>query len=69
MSYPWPRTWWRWFARYWVTGSPLGVIGVRQALDFSTGKAGLTVLIGWIIYVVLNIVVTTGSAGVFGLLG
>ncbi len=25
-----------------------GIIGVRQALDFSTGKAILTVIIGWI---------------------
>ncbi len=45
------------------------LIGVRQALDFSTSKAVLTVLIGWVIYVVLNIFVTTGSAGVFGLFG
>jgi hypothetical protein len=25
-----------------------GIVGVRQALDFSTGKAVLTVLIGWV---------------------
>lgn len=45
------------------------LIGVRQALDFSTGKAVLTVLIGWVIYIVLNIFVTTGTAGILGLFG
>jgi hypothetical protein len=45
------------------------LIGVRQALDFSTRKAVLTVLIGWLIYFVLNIFFTTGSAGIFGLFG
>ncbi len=29
-----------------------GVVGVRQALDFSTGKAVLTVLIGWIAMII-----------------
>lgn len=52
-------------AGLWVLVASL--IGVRQALDFSTSKAVLTVLIGWIIYFVLNIFVTTGSAGLFGL--
>lgn len=45
------------------------LIGVRQALDFSTSKAVQTVLIGWLINFVLNIFVTTGSAGLFGLFG
>lgn len=31
-----------------------GVVAVRQALDFTTGKAILTVLIGWIVYVALG---------------
>lgn len=30
-----------------------GIVGVRQALDFTTGKAILTVLIGWLIYVAM----------------
>ncbi|MCL5958832.1 MAG: YIP1 family protein, partial [Chloroflexi bacterium] len=30
-----------------------GVVAVRQALDFSTGKAILTVLIGWVIMLVI----------------
>ena len=46
-----------------------GLIGVRQALDFSTRNAVLTVLIGWIIQFVLRIFITTGSAGIFGLFG
>jgi hypothetical protein len=39
-----------------------GVIAVRQALDFSTGRAVLTVLIGW-----LAMVVVTALLGIFGL--
>ncbi len=30
-----------------------GVIGVRQALDFSTGRAIATCIVGWLIYMVL----------------
>jgi hypothetical protein len=30
-----------------------GVIAVRQALEFSTGRAIVTVIVGWLVYVVL----------------
>lgn len=46
-----------------------GLIGVRQALDFSTSNAALTILIGWIIWFLLRIFVTVGGAGLFGVLG
>lgn len=36
-----------------------GVIAVRQALDFSTGKAVLTVVISWIAVFVVLIILTT----------
>ena len=36
----------------WMLG--LGVIAVRQALDFSTGKAIATVLVGWICLTILH---------------
>ncbi len=34
-----------------------GVIAVRQALDFSTGRAILTCIVGWIIYMVITFLV------------
>jgi hypothetical protein len=37
-----------------------GVVAIRQALDFSTGKAILTALIGWLVIALLQ--VTLGSA-------
>ena len=39
-----------------------GVIAIRQALDFTTGKAIMTAIVGWI----LLMVVTLGIALVFG---
>ncbi len=45
-----------------------GVIAVRQALDFDTGKAILTVIIGWIIVLVITVIlgatVGIGAAGI-----
>jgi hypothetical protein len=35
-----------------------GVIAVRQALDFDTGKAVITVIIGWVIIFVITLIVT-----------
>lgn len=35
-----------------------GIIAVRQALDFSTAKAVITVIIGWVIMIVLTFVLT-----------
>jgi len=40
-----------------------GVIAIRQALDFSTGKAIITALLGWIAVAVLMFV--TGAGGLF----
>jgi hypothetical protein len=44
-----------------------GVVAVRQALDFDTGKAILTVIIGWVIVFIITIVVSVvfgaGAAG------
>lgn len=39
-----------------------GVVAIRQALDFSTGKAVLTVIVGWIVLAILMAVV----GGLFG---
>jgi hypothetical protein len=50
-----------------------GVIAVRQALDFDTTKAILTVIIGWVIVLVISIVVGAvlgvGAAGLGAGLG
>lgn len=40
-----------------------GVIAVREALDFDTGKALITVVIGWVIVTVITLVL----AAIFGL--
>ena len=44
-----------------------GVVAVRQALDFDTGKAILTVIIGWVIVFIITVVVSVvlgaGAAG------
>ena len=42
-----------------------GIIAIRQALDFSTGKAILTALVGWLAMVILMAVV----GGIFGIGG
>ena len=42
-----------------------GVIAVRQALDFTTGKAIGTVVLGWLCYVVVGLLI----AGLIGGLG
>lgn len=42
-----------------------GVIAVRQALDFDTGKAIATVVIGWVIAVILTGVVGLVAGGMF----
>ena len=49
-----------------------GIIAIRQALDFSTGKAVLTAIIGWVAFVIVMMVVAlfTGvTAGIAGMLG
>ncbi len=40
----------------WVWILIAGIIGVRAALDFSTGRAVITVLIGWLVYLALMVV-------------
>jgi hypothetical protein len=40
-----------------------GVIAIRQALDFSTGKAVLTALLGWLAIVILTVVLGGLGAG------
>lgn len=38
-----------------------GVVAIRQALDFSTGKAILTVILGWIAMMVLAMIPMVGA--------
>ena len=40
----------------WIWILIAGVIGVRAALDFSTGRAVITVIIGWLVYMALMFV-------------
>ncbi|MBE0480093.1 MAG: YIP1 family protein [Dehalococcoidia bacterium] len=52
----------------WVWSLVAGVIAVRQALDFSTGRAIATVVVGWIVAVVIVFVVTAlvvGAGAIF----
>jgi hypothetical protein len=41
-------------ARFWMLVA--GIVAIRQALDFSTGRAILTVILGWIVAFALSIV-------------
>ena len=45
-----------------------GVIAVRQAMDFDTGKAIITVIIGWIILFVVTVLFSAFMAGLFFLI-
>ncbi len=40
----------------WIWILIAGVIGIRAALDFSTARAVITVLIGWLVYIALMVV-------------
>lgn len=45
-----------------------GIIAVRQALDFSTGRAIITCIVGWVVYMLIIFLITTfvlGSAVLF----
>jgi hypothetical protein len=44
-----------------------GVVAIRQALDFDTGKAIGTVLLGWLCYVVIGVLLA-GVMGAFSFL-
>lgn len=42
----------------WIWGLAAMVVAVRQALDFSTGKAVLTCIVGWVVALVLLVVIS-----------
>ena len=44
-----------------------GIVAVRQALDFDTGKAILTTVIGWIFLVIVIVLVSVVIGGAVGL--
>ena len=44
-----------------------GVVAVRQALDFTTGKAIGTVVLGWLCYMVVTLMVGALTGGLSGL--
>ena len=39
-----------------------GIVAIRQALDFSTGKAIVTALLGWLVMATLSMVLLSGAA-------
>lgn len=45
-----------WIVRFfvWIWMLVAGVVAIRQALDFSTGKAILTAVLGWLAYMVVG---------------
>ena len=47
----------------WIWILVAGVIGIRAALDFSTTRAVITVVIGWLVYVVLMLVLSLFGLG------
>lgn len=52
----------------WIWMLVLGIIAIRQALDFGTGRAVVTALIGWLALVVIGVAVAavTGAAALIG---
>jgi len=46
-----------------------GVVAVRQALDFDTGKAIGTVILGWLVMVIVGFMVVGLTAGLFHAFG
>ena len=53
----------------WIWGLAAMVIAVRQALDFSTGKAVLTCIVGWIVALALLVIIGIALAIPFIFLG
>jgi hypothetical protein len=54
-------------AQFWMLVA--GVVAIRQALDFTTGRAILTVFLGWLVVIALTVllgIVFVGLAGVGG---
>ena len=49
---------------FWMLGT--GIVAIRQALDFSTGKAILTAVIGWLIAFVIPALIIGGAASMGG---
>jgi hypothetical protein len=47
----------------WIWILVAGIIAIRQALDFSTGKAVLTAVLGWLALILLSIVMATIFGG------
>lgn len=46
---------------FWMLGT--GIVAIRQALDFDTGKAILTAVIGWLVAFVIPAMLFAGAAG------
>ncbi len=40
-----------------------GIIAIRRALDFSTGKAALTAVLGWLVMALLSTALLAPSLG------
>ena len=47
----------------WIWILVAGIIGIRAALDFSTGRAIITVILGWLVYLALMIVLAIFGIG------
>lgn len=48
----------------WIWLLVAGILAIRQALDFTTGKAILTALLGWLAMLVVTFVLGVGAVGV-----
>ncbi len=46
-----------------------GIIGIRQALDFSTGKAVLTALLGWLAFFLVSVLMVANLAFLAAIFG
>lgn len=53
----------------WIWALVAGVIAVRQALDFDTGKAIITCIIGWVVMLVINVIFAALGLGTMFAIG
>ncbi len=64
-----PWVGWAFRAAGWVLSLIAGVIAIRESMEFSTGRAVVTAMIGWLVYVAATITVAILLGGALVALG
>ena len=53
----------------WVLSLIAGVLAIREAMDFETGNAIITVVISWVVTLIIKLLIIAPLTGMAGLLG